>query len=251
MSHSEKKNEPKPAAASTAPTAAQPARPAAPSVGRPSPVPKQPLPRAQPSGRRNFLKFMGAVGGILGITPFIPFGSYFTASASTGKQEGQKILLPDGSYANVKTFPPDSAVIFPYPRTGDQRRDSEPFRRFQLIRLAKEEGGDKTDAGSFRAYSMVCVHLWCLWDYKPGRQVKDPTSGKTIIGNVECPCHGSNYRVTDGVAIYGPAALQTPPNNALPMLDLSLDSDGFIVANPPTYTADRNGIIGYGRKVKA
>ena len=247
MSQSEKKNEPKPAASSTAPAAPKPVAPAA----RTSPVPKQPLPRVQPAGRRNFLKFMGAVGGILGITPFIPFGSFFTASAATGKQEVQKILLPDGSFANVKTFPPDSAVIFPYPRTGDERFDSEPFRRFMLIRLAPQEGGDKNDASAFRAYSMVCVHLWCLWDYKPGRQVIDPKTGRTIVGNMECPCHGSNYRVTDGVAIYGPASLQTPPNNAQPMLDLAIDSEGFVVVNPPTYTVDKNGIIGYGRKVQA
>ena len=247
MSQSEKKNEPKPTASSTAPVAPKPFA----SVARPSPVPKQPLPRAQPAGRRNFLKFMGAVGGILGITPFIPFGAFFTASATTGKQEAQKILLPDGSFANVKTFPPDSAVIFPYPRTGDERFDSEPFRRFMLIRLAPQEGGGQNDASAFRAYSMVCVHLWCLWDYKPGRQVQDPKTGRTIVGNMECPCHGSNYRVTDGVAIYGPASLQTPPNNAQPMLDLAIDSEGFVVVNPPTYTVDRNGIIGYGRKVQA
>jgi len=248
LSQSEKKNEPKPTASSTAPTVAP--KPVA-SVARPSPVPKQPLPRAQPAGRRNFLKFMGALGGILGITPFIPFGAFFTASATTGKQEAQKILLPDGSFANVKTFPPDSAVIFPYPRTGDERFDSEPFRRFMLIRLAPQEGGGQNDASAFRAYSMVCVHLWCLWDYKPGRQVQDPKTGRTIVGNMECPCHGSNYRVTDGVAIYGPASLQTPPNNAQPMLDLAIDSEGFVVVNPPTYTVDRNGIIGYGRKVQA
>ena len=247
MSQSEKKNEPKPTASSTAPVAPKPAA----SAARPSPVPKQPLPRAQPAGRRNFLKFMGALGGILGITPFIPFGAFFTASATTGKQEAQKILLPDGSFANVKTFPPDSAVIFPYPRTGDERFDSEPFRRFMLIRLAPQEGGGQNDASAFRAYSMVCVHLWCLWDYKPGRQVQDPKTGRTIVGNMECPCHGSNYRVTDGVAIYGPASLQTPPNNAQPMLDLAIDSEGFVVVNPPTYTVDRNGIIGYGRKVQA
>ncbi|MBI2127129.1 MAG: Rieske 2Fe-2S domain-containing protein [Thaumarchaeota archaeon] len=199
---------------------------------------------------------MAAVGGILSVTPFIPFGSFFTAGAAIGKEEEQRILLSDGSFANVKTFLPDSFAIFPYPRTGNPRDDAEPFRRFQLIRLAPEEGGDKNDASAFRAYSMVCVHLWCLWSYKPGtgpqgRKVEDPFTKKTIVGNIECPCHGSNYRVTDGVAIYGPASLQTPPNNVLPMLDLSVDSEGFIVVRPPTFTVDRNGIIGYGRKVKA
>lgn len=256
---SEQNKEVKPAAtASTAAVtppkpatpAAPPPRPAAPAA-KPSPVPKQPLPKVQPQGRRNFLKFMATLGGILGITPFIPFGSFFTFGGGTGKSENQRILLQDGSFANVKTFPPDSAVIFPYPRTGDPRFDGEPFRRFQIIRLSKAEGGDKNDMSAFRVYSMVCVHLWCLWDYRPGREVKDPKTGRTIVGNIECPCHGSNYRVTDGVAIYGPAALQTPPNNALPMLDIEIDSEGFVSVKPPTYTADANGIVGYGRKVKA
>ena len=253
-----KKLEGKPTASS--PTqAASPPKPAAPAPAAPRPVstapkvvvPSKPLPKPVPQGRRNFFKFMAAVGGILSVTPFIPFGSFFTAGAAIGKEEEQRILLPDGSFANVKTFPPDSAAIFPYPRTGDPRADAEPFRRFQLIRLSPEEGGDKNEASAFRAYSMVCVHLWCLWSYKPGRKVEDPFKKRTITGNIECPCHGSNYRVTDGVAIYGPAALQTPPNNVLPNLDISIDSEGFVVIRPPTFTVDRNGIIGYGRKVKA
>ena len=252
-----KKVETKPAASS--PTRAASPKPVVPVPAAPRPVstapkvavPSKPLPRPVPQSRRNFFKFMAAVGGILSVTPFIPFGSFFTAGAAIGKEEEQRILLPDGSFANVKTFPPDSAAIFPYPRTGDPRADAEPFRRFQLIRLSPEEGGDKNEASAFRAYSMVCVHLWCLWSYKPGRKVEDPFKKRTITGNIECPCHGSNYRVTDGVAIYGPAALQTPPNNVLPNLDISIDSEGFVVIRPPTFTVDRNGIIGYGRKVKA
>ena len=253
---SEVKNvEAKPAASSQAatpkPVTPAPAAPRPVSTAPKVAVPSKPLPKPMPQGRRNFFKFMAVVGGILGATPFIPFGSFFTAAAAGGKIEEQRILLPDGSFANVKTFPADSSAIFPYPRTGDPRHDAEPFRRFQLIRLSPVEGGDKSDASAFRAYSMVCVHLWCLWSYKPGRMVEDPFTKKTIVGNIECPCHGSNYRVLDGVAIYGPASLQTPPNNALPKLDVGVDAEGFVVIRPPTFTVDRNGIVGYGRKVKA
>jgi len=34
-------------------------------------------------------------------------------------------------------------------------------------------------------------------------------NGETIIGNLECPCHGSNYDVRTGVAHSGPAQMQS------------------------------------------
>ena len=35
----------------------------------------------------------------------------------------------------------------------------------------------------------------------------------------ECPCHGSMYDPLTGKAFAGPASLQSPPSNVLPMLD--------------------------------
>jgi len=85
---------------------------------------------------------------------------------------------------------------------------------------------------------MICVHLWCLWNYLP--QFKQ----------MQCPCHGSIYRVEDGLAIDGPASQQTPPNNALPKLDLEVDEAGDLWVLPPNWNVDENGIVGYGRKVQ-
>ena len=49
----------------------------------------------------------------------------------------------------------------------------------------------------------------------------------------ECPCHGSLYDPLTGIAFAGPASLQSPPSNVLPMLDLEADQNGAIWIKPP------------------
>ncbi|MEV7280335.1 Rieske (2Fe-2S) protein [Streptomyces sp. NPDC093111] len=52
-------------------------------------------------------------------------------------------------------------------------------------------------ANEFRAFSAVCTHQGCLVD-----TVAD--------GTIDCPCHGSKYRVTDGTVAAGPAPRRLP-----------------------------------------
>ncbi len=199
----------------------------------------QPAPKAPTKvKRRDFLK-LAAVGGIAtAVAPYVPYGSFLSQGAGAGKMDRERIILSDGTTANINRFPVNASQIFVYPRTGDQTKDIEPFKRFQLIRLPSPEGNAK-DASAFRAYSMICVHLWCLWRFVSERQ------------QMECPCHGSIYRLKDGLAVEGPAAKQTPPNNALPMLGLEVDEKGDIWVRPPDLqSVEENGIIGYGRKIK-
>ena len=87
------------------------------------------------------------------------------------------------------------------------------------------------------AYSMICLHLWCLWKYWPEDGHKQG----------ECPCHGSTYNPSTGTAFSGPASLQAAPSNTLAELTLDLDADGFFYILPPTFTINANGVIGYGR----
>jgi ubiquinol-cytochrome c reductase iron-sulfur subunit len=138
---------------------------------------------------------------------------------------------------NVNNFDINHSDVIIYPKSEDPVLNSEPFRTWQLIRLPKELGGDKNDASAFRAYSMVCLHLWCLWKYWPqdGRK------------RGECPCHGSMYDPLTGKAFAGPASLQGPPSNVLPRLDLEVDSNGDIFILPPRWDPNANGIVGYGR----
>jgi ubiquinol-cytochrome c reductase iron-sulfur subunit len=60
------------------------------------------------------------------------------------------VELPDGTIANVKTFPINSSQLIIYPKPDDPFLNKEPFRTWQFIRLPKELGGDKNDVSAFR-----------------------------------------------------------------------------------------------------
>ncbi|MDX1596723.1 MAG: Rieske 2Fe-2S domain-containing protein [Nitrosopumilaceae archaeon] len=186
--------------------------------------------------RRDFLKLMGAAGTGLAFAPFVPWGN-FLPNPSSASLEKVPVELPDGTQANVKTFPVNHAEVITYPKTGDRVLDEEAFRKWQFIRLPEELGGEQQEVSSFRAYSMVCLHLWCLWKYWPEEGRK----------RGECPCHGSMYDVQTGKAFAGPASLQAPPSDTLPKLDFEKDADGFLWIKPPNWGVNDNGVIGYGR----
>ena len=75
-----------------------------------------------------------------------------------------------------------------------------------------------TTGARFVAFNTTCVHLRCL--VNPGF-----ASGEFRL---QCPCHGSQYNLTDGVPVQGPAF--DLGLNPLPKLELSIDSAGNITA---------------------
>ncbi|HYY67940.1 MAG TPA: twin-arginine translocation signal domain-containing protein [Nitrososphaeraceae archaeon] len=190
--------------------------------------------------RRDFLKLMAAAGTVLTFIPFVDWGK-FLPNPTGSISERAKVELPDGSQANVKTFQVNHSEAVVYPKTDDPTLNQEAFRIWQFIRLPEELGGTKDDATAFRMYSQVCLHLWCLWKYWP-----DPGRKRG-----ECPCHGSMYDPLTGKAFAGPASLQSPPSNVLPRLDLEIDKNGDIWIKPPNWSVDGNGIVGFGRFLKA
>jgi rieske iron-sulfur protein len=101
-----------------------------------------------------------------------------------------------------------------YPKTNYPVLNEEAFRTWQLIRLPLELGGGANDVSAFRLYSMVCLHLWCLWRYESKRST------------IARPCHASTYDPFTGKAFAGPAALQGLPSNVLPRLNLEADRNG-------------------------
>ena len=195
--------------------------------------------KMKPLSRRDFLKLLGAGGTAVAFAPFVPWGN-FMPNPSSASLEKAPVILPDGTQANVNTFPINHAEVITYPKTEDRVLNEEAFRKWQFIRLPEELGGSKNDVTAFRAYSMICLHLWCLWKYWPQENRK----------RGECPCHGSMYDPVTGTAFLGPASVQAPPSNTLPNLDFETDADGFMYISPVTWGVNANGVVGYGRFVK-
>lgn len=51
--------------------------------------------------------------------------------------------------------------------------------------------------GEFKCFSAICTHQGC-------------TVNKVADGTIDCPCHGSKYRVTDASVVHGPATRPLP-----------------------------------------
>lgn len=195
--------------------------------------------KMKPLSRRDFLKLLGAGGTAVAFAPFVPWGN-FMPNPSSASLEKAPVILPDGTQANINTFSVNHAEVITYPKTEDRVLNEEAFRKWQFIRLPEELGGSKNDVTAFRAFSMICLHLWCLWKYWPQENRK----------RGECPCHGSMYDPDTGTAFLGPASLQAPPSNTLPKLDFEADAAGFIYILPVTWGVNHNGVVGYGRFIK-
>lgn len=262
----EKKQQPAPTPAASPQQISTAAQPQRPPVSPQQPRPAAPIPPQRPAaprneGRRTFAKAIVAIAAVLSIIPFVPWGSYLSSSvSSTGAYKRQKVVLDLNTPANrnanggaagmsvnvndLTTFPANSTYLLTYPSSGDVTVDSQnpdTFSKFGLIRLPEELGGSEKSATAFVAFSKVCVHLWCSPNYDPSKSTNP--SDETY----QCPCHGSIYRVPDGLSIAGPASLQPPPTNAIPMLTLTADSDGTLYIEAPLWDVDHNGVIGYGR----
>jgi Rieske Fe-S protein len=52
-------------------------------------------------------------------------------------------------------------------------------------------------SGQYKAFSAVCTHVGCLVN-------------KVTSGTIDCPCHGSEFKITDGAAVAGPAPSPLP-----------------------------------------
>src|SRR5262249_8597547 len=147
----------------------------------------------------------------------------FLPNTQSNVAKRAKAELPDGSQANINTFPINHSGVVIYPKTDDPVLNKEAFRTWQLIRLPAELGGYKNDVSAFRVFSAVCIHLWSLWRYVPLERDRNDTSRTVNNGSGQCPCHGSTYDPLNGKAFGGPAADQAPPSNVLPILYLEAD----------------------------
>jgi rieske iron-sulfur protein len=174
------------------------------------------------------------IGSFAPLFPFLQ-GSVGQVSVTTQVIED----LKTGAPIKTSDIKPNSFSIFIWPRTGNPAVDADSFRQCVVIHLPSGltapsdlSAVDPLTNDTFIAFSRVCLHLWCLWNYIGTDQ------------RMECPCHGSQYvpgtgqypnftqasNQPPGKAVAGPASLQTPPNNTLPIIKLSIAADGTISA---------------------
>jgi Rieske Fe-S protein len=181
------------------------------------------------------------------LAPLIPPSEdvVVAGSASTLEQEYQNALASKNSSNNV--YVPvgySDFFYFPYPVTASPYYKDIivrlpdvviPTSNSQILTVPQTINGTLYNS-KFVAYNTTCVHLQCL--VNPGY---DPVSGEFRL---QCPCHGSQYRMSDGVPVAGPAF--DLGLNPLPQITIDYDkTTGYVRAINGQNGI--NGVPGVGR----
>jgi ubiquinol-cytochrome c reductase iron-sulfur subunit len=172
----------------------------------------------QEPGRRSVLKLFWAAGGALALSAAFPIRSLGPAPGrkllSTAWRPGSRLVDVDGRPIRVETLEV-GGTLTAFPENAEKAADAQVV----LIRL--EEGAGRPRPGreswaprGYIAYSKICPHVGCpVGLYQADKH------------ELLCPCHQSTFDVLDGARPrFGPAT------RSLPQLPLSIDPQGFIVA---------------------
>jgi Rieske Fe-S protein len=233
----------------------QPSTTPSPSVKAP-PVPTQ-APKPAPATKSSAISRRAFVVGALGASTLLAIGAFAPPSLPSWdilnplpptKEGPTQVTTFDALDKKYKAavaagnlFSPSDYsefFYFPYPVT------ASPYYKNVITRLPGPPDVPTQLVNPFyasdpvlskvAAFNLTCVHLRCI--VNPG-YAGNPGSGEFRL---QCPCHGSQYRLTDAVPVAGPAFdLGLLP---LPRVKLSYDSaTGNITAT------DLDGTAGVGR----
>jgi ubiquinol-cytochrome c reductase iron-sulfur subunit len=172
---------------------------------------------AQAIERRSFLtKMVGAAFGALGSALLFPIRSLGEAPARalfrTAWRPGARMVRPDGSPVRPEDLAIDG-ILTVFPEEHADEADSQTL----LIRLPEDveaPGPAGWSHEGFVAFSKICTHAGCPVG------LYEATSRKLF-----CPCHQSVFDVLQGAK-----PTEGPATRALPQLPISIDGEGFLVA---------------------
>jgi Rieske Fe-S protein len=117
----------------------------------------------------------------------------------------------------ASSAPASPAPASPAPASSEPAMKSEPAKQKAKPKLAGTVLGAASDipfgggaiytaakvvvtqpaSGQYKAFSAVCTHVGCLVN-------------KVADGTIDCPCHGSEFRITTGAVVTGPARSPLP-----------------------------------------
>ena len=136
--------------------------------------------------------------------------------AQTGWKEGVRLIRQNGTPVNRNDLEIGAIEsVFPDVPRGTKLADSPAL----LIRMRPDElkvrpGRENWSVDGYIVYSALCTHLGC-----PVKLYEQQTK------HLFCPCHQSTFAAEDGCKVlFGPAA------RALPQLAISVDPEGYFVA---------------------
>ena len=174
-------------------------------------------------GRRKLLTGSLALGGgallLLPIPLLLDLGPYAHKERqlnTTAWRKGMRLVRKNGSPIRLGDLQIGSLEsAYPEIPGGDRRADTPVM----LIRMAPEQlkprkGQEDWSIEGHIAYSSICTHLGC-----PVKLYEQQTH------HLFCPCHQSIFDASNGAKVlFGPAA------RSLPQLAISVDEDGYFVA---------------------
>ena len=171
-------------------------------------------------GRRSLLlKLLAGAGGALGLALLLPVLSLGPAPGNSLKvtpwTRGKRVVDENGKPVTVDTVPQDGFLTV-FPQGHEGAADAQTLLihvRPGSLRLPPERMAGVPE-GTLVAYSKICTHAGCpVGLYRAESQ------------SLICPCHQSQFDVSDGAKpFFGPAA------RPLPQLPLGVDEDGILVA---------------------
>jgi ubiquinol-cytochrome c reductase iron-sulfur subunit len=175
--------------------------------------------------RKLITRSLGFMAGGLGLMLIMPLGGLIKNPnkgdplGTTEWAKGVRLVRNDGTPIRPGDQQPGSLeTVFPAVPGGNRQADAATMlirlRPEQLAENKPRQGQADFAYGEYVAFSKICTHAGC-----PVSLYEQETS------RILCPCHQSQFDVTQGAKpVFGPAA------RALPQLPLDVDDEGYFVA---------------------
>jgi ubiquinol-cytochrome c reductase iron-sulfur subunit len=177
-------------------------------------------------GRRKLItRSLLFMGGGLGLMLILPLGGLIknpnkgNPLGTTPWGQGVRLVRDDGTPIRPADAQPGSMqTVFPAVEGGNRASDAATMlfrlRPAQVAAYKPRAGQETFGYADYVAFSKICTHAGC-----PVSLYEQETS------RILCPCHQSQFLITDGAKpVFGPAT------RSLPQLPLAVDAQGYFIA---------------------